>query len=135
MQNSKNNFITNIKYNIFHQRNEGRFKQSVNIKIQKLPRLGWPKICFTWSITYLCVFIFENAHKPLTINYIPTPEDIRDKYQYFTEANMNKLHTEGYNEKFYSLEEGIEDYIRHYLKPSTYYWVKKLLSVRKLLLF
>ena len=65
--------------------------------------------------------VFKNAHKPLTINYIPTPEDIRDKYQYFTEANMNKLHTEGYNEKFYSLEEGIEDYIQHYLKPYIYY--------------
>ena len=65
--------------------------------------------------------VFENVDKPLKINYIPTPEDIRDKYQYFTEANMNKLHTEGYDEKFYSLEEGIEDYIQHYLKPNLCY--------------
>ena len=65
--------------------------------------------------------VFKNAHKPLTINYIPTPEDIRDKYQYFTEATMDKLHTEGYAENFYSLEEGIEDYIQHYLKPNLYY--------------
>ena len=65
--------------------------------------------------------VFKNVHKPLTINYIPTPEDIRDKYQYFTEATMDKLHTEGYAENFYSLEEGIEDYIQHYLKPNLYY--------------
>jgi ADP-L-glycero-D-manno-heptose 6-epimerase len=65
--------------------------------------------------------VFKNVDKPLKINYIPTPEDIRDKYQYFTEANMNKLFTEGYDERFYSLEEGIEDYVQNYLKPNLYY--------------
>ena len=43
------------------------------------------------------------------------PEDIRDKYQYFTEANMNKLRNAGYKEDFYSLEEGVDDYVRNYL--------------------
>ena len=65
--------------------------------------------------------VFKNVDKPLKTNYIPTPEDIRDKYQYFTEANMDKLHTEGYDEKFYSLEEGIEDYVQNYLKLKKYY--------------
>ncbi len=49
------------------------------------------------------------------IEYIDMPEDIRNKYQYFTEANMQKLRDAGYTNDFYSLEEGIEDYVRNYL--------------------
>jgi ADP-L-glycero-D-manno-heptose 6-epimerase len=49
------------------------------------------------------------------IVFIDMPEDIRDKYQYFTEANMNKLRNAGYTQPFYSLEEGIDDYVRNYL--------------------
>lgn len=45
------------------------------------------------------------------ISFIDTPEDIRDNYQYFTEANMNKLRSIGYQKKFHTLEEGVEDYI------------------------
>ena len=49
------------------------------------------------------------------ISFIDTPEDIRDTYQYFTEANMSKLREAGYDKDFYSLEEGIEDYVKGYL--------------------
>ena len=49
------------------------------------------------------------------------PEDIRDKYQYFTEANMQKLKDVGYAEKFYSLEDGVEDYVRNYLSKDKIY--------------
>jgi ADP-L-glycero-D-manno-heptose 6-epimerase len=59
--------------------------------------------------------VFINMNKPLKINYIPTPEDIRETYQYFTEANMKHLRAQGYCEKFYTIEEGIEDYIKNYL--------------------
>ncbi|TDX00657.1 ADP-glyceromanno-heptose 6-epimerase [Dinghuibacter silviterrae] len=55
------------------------------------------------------------------IRFIDMPVDIRDKYQYFTEANMSKLREAGYSEPFYSLEEGIDDYVRHYLAPGKYY--------------
>ncbi|WP_070137925.1 ADP-glyceromanno-heptose 6-epimerase [Crocinitomix algicola] len=55
------------------------------------------------------------------ISFIPTPEDIRDKYQYFTEAEMDKLIAAGYNKPFYSLEEGVEDYVQNYLKDKKYY--------------
>lgn len=55
------------------------------------------------------------------IRFIDTPEDIRDKYQYFTEAPMNKLRKAGYKKPFTSLEEGIEDYVGHYLVPGTYF--------------
>ena len=48
------------------------------------------------------------------------PEDIRDKYQYFTEANMEKLKSIGYSEVFSSLEEGIDDYVKNYLIGKNY---------------
>lgn len=51
------------------------------------------------------------------IGFIDTPADIRDKYQYFTEASMSKLIQAGYTEPFYSLEEGINDYVKNYLIP------------------
>ncbi|MGB0403567.1 MAG: ADP-glyceromanno-heptose 6-epimerase [Salibacteraceae bacterium] len=54
------------------------------------------------------------------IGFIPTPEDIRDKYQYFTEANMEKLKSIGYSIPFHTLEEGVEDYVQNYLIPNKY---------------
>ena len=55
------------------------------------------------------------------IEFIDTPEDIRDKYQYFTEANMTKLIETSYEKPFTSLEDGIADYVKHYLKEKKYY--------------
>ncbi len=49
------------------------------------------------------------------ITFVDMPIDIRDKYQYFTEANMQKLKAAGYTDTFYTLEEGIDDYVRNYL--------------------
>ncbi len=49
------------------------------------------------------------------IQFIDMPEDIRDKYQYYTEAKMQKLREAGYRQKFYSLEEGVADYVRNHL--------------------
>jgi ADP-L-glycero-D-manno-heptose 6-epimerase len=49
------------------------------------------------------------------------PGDIRDKYQYFTEADMAKLHEAGYKNPFFTLEEGVNDYVRHYLAQDKYY--------------
>ena len=47
-----------------------------------------------------------------SISFIDTPTDIRDKYQYFTEANMSKLKSIGYTKKFHTLEEGVEEYLK-----------------------
>lgn len=55
------------------------------------------------------------------IEFIDMPEDIRDKYQYFTEADMNKLRNAGYSNNFYSLEEGVSDYVRNYLSQERFY--------------
>jgi ADP-L-glycero-D-manno-heptose 6-epimerase len=59
--------------------------------------------------------------KEPVIEYIDMPEDIRDTYQYFTEATMNKLYKAGYKEPFYTLETGIYDYVKHYLLARRYY--------------
>ena len=64
---------------------------------------------------------FKAMNKPENIDFIDTPIDIRDKYQYFTEANMEKLRKAGYNKPFYTLEEGIADYVKNYLIPNKYY--------------
>jgi ADP-L-glycero-D-manno-heptose 6-epimerase len=55
------------------------------------------------------------------IDFIDTPEDIRDKYQYYTEADMSKLLSIGYNTPFTSLEDGVADYVKNYLEGSAYY--------------
>ncbi len=49
------------------------------------------------------------------ISFVDTPADIRDTYQYFTEAKMDKLQASGYAKPFHSLEEGVEDYVKQYL--------------------
>jgi ADP-L-glycero-D-manno-heptose 6-epimerase len=64
---------------------------------------------------------FKNMGVSEDISFIDTPIDIRDKYQYFTEANMNKLKNIGYTEKFHTLEEGIEDYVKNYLIAEKYW--------------
>lgn len=64
---------------------------------------------------------FAALDKEPNIEFIDTPEDIRDKYQYFTEANMNKLRKAGYGKSFTSLEAGVDDYVRNYLVEGKYY--------------
>ncbi len=58
---------------------------------------------------------FAAMQKPADIRFIDTPADIRDTYQYFTEANMTKLRSIGYSEPFYSLENGVKEYVQEYL--------------------
>jgi ADP-L-glycero-D-manno-heptose 6-epimerase len=55
------------------------------------------------------------------IQFIDTPVDIREKYQYFTEAKMDKLRTAGYYYEFTSLENGVMDYIKNYLTVNQHY--------------
>ncbi len=56
------------------------------------------------------------------ISFVDTPLDIRDTYQYFTEADMSKLRNiGGYTQPFYGLEEGIEDYVQRYLRAESIY--------------
>ncbi len=63
----------------------------------------------------LAKLTFLALNKDPDISFIDTPEDIRNKYQYFTEADMTKLKEQGYNSPFHTLEEGVEDYVKNYL--------------------
>jgi len=64
---------------------------------------------------------FTSMDHEENISFIDTPIDIRDKYQYFTEADMSKLLTAGYKDGFHSLEEGVKDYVQNYLTGQKYY--------------
>ncbi len=63
---------------------------------------------------------FQALGKSENISFVDTPEDIRDKYQYFTEADMKKLRDAGYAVPFYELEEGVADYVNGYLQKEKY---------------
>lgn len=63
---------------------------------------------------------FRGMDQKPNIEFIDMPEDIRDKYQYFTEANMSKLRQAGYDSPFSSLEEGVDDYVRNYLRTGRF---------------
>tara|TARA_B100000768_G_scaffold119499_1_gene110532 strand:+ start:4452 stop:5450 length:999 start_codon:yes stop_codon:yes gene_type:complete len=58
---------------------------------------------------------FDAMGKPRNVGFIDTPEDIRGTYQYFTEADMSKLHSIGYDRPFASLEDAVKDYVQNYL--------------------
>lgn len=73
------------------------------------------------TFLYLAKATFAALNMEPDIEFIDTPEDIRDKYQYFTEANMGKLRAAGYTGAFTGLEEGVGDYVRNYLVESRYY--------------
>ena len=64
---------------------------------------------------------FANMEVTENISFIDTPEDIRDKYQYFTEADMSKLISQGYDTPFHTLEQGVQDYVSSYLLSNKYY--------------
>jgi ADP-L-glycero-D-manno-heptose 6-epimerase len=64
---------------------------------------------------------FAAAGRTPDVSFIDTPEVIRDKYQYFTEARMQRLSALGYNQPFFSLEDGVKDYVEQYLsRPDPY---------------
>lgn len=67
------------------------------------------------SFADLARAVFSAMDLSSNIRFIDMPEDIREKYQYFTEANMSKLRKAGYQEAFYSLEDGVGDYVQQYL--------------------
>jgi ADP-L-glycero-D-manno-heptose 6-epimerase len=64
---------------------------------------------------------FHSLNLNPSISFVDTPEDIRDKYQYFTEADMTKLVSAGYTKPFHTLEEGVKDYVGNYLSGHFYY--------------
>jgi len=73
------------------------------------------------AFLHLAQATFAALNTKENIEFIDTPIDIRDKYQYFTEANMNKLISAGYSKPFTTLEEGVKDYVQNYLNAKNYF--------------
>jgi ADP-L-glycero-D-manno-heptose 6-epimerase len=69
----------------------------------------------------LVLSTFSVLGKEPQISFVPTPMEIRESYQYFTEAKMDKLKTAGYPYPFTRLEDGISDYVGQYLQQNKYY--------------
>jgi ADP-L-glycero-D-manno-heptose 6-epimerase len=63
----------------------------------------------------LAATVYRALGKEPSITYRDTPEEIRDKYQYYTEARMDKLRAQGYDAPMTSLEDGITEYVQQYL--------------------
>jgi len=63
----------------------------------------------------LATAVFQAMNEPVKIEYIDIPIDIRENYQYFTEAKMEKLRGIGYDLPFFTIEEGVGDYVKNYL--------------------
>lgn len=70
------------------------------------------------SRTYndLAAAIFGAVGKQANISYVPTPESIRNAYQYYTKADLTKLRQAGYADAFTSLEDAVRDYVTQYLQ-------------------
>lgn len=64
---------------------------------------------------------FAGLERKPVIQYIDMPEDIRNTYQYYTQADMDKIKAAGYTNPFYSLEDGIVDYVKNYLLNKIYF--------------
>ena len=67
------------------------------------------------SFADLARAVFAALGKEANIHYVDTPEEIREKYQYFTEAKMDRLRGAGYDKPFTAIEEGVGRYVRDYL--------------------
>jgi len=63
----------------------------------------------------LAAAVYAALGQEAQIDYIPTPEHLRDKYQYFTQADMNQLREAGYDKPFTPLEEGVRAYVQDFL--------------------
>ncbi|MEN9686679.1 MAG: ADP-glyceromanno-heptose 6-epimerase [Bacteroidota bacterium] len=99
---------------MMQEMHQGKWQEKMN----GLYNLGTGK---ARSFTDLVNATFAGMDLPAKIQFIDMPEDIRDKYQYFTEADMHKLKEAGYARPFFSLEEGVEDYVRTYLRNGQYF--------------
>ena len=72
----------------------------------------------TWND--LVTIIFKSMNKQVNIEYVDMPENLKHKYQYFTQANLKKLFDAGYDKPINSLEDGVNDYVKNYLMQEKY---------------
>jgi len=100
--------VTNVLYFLYTHKNPG---------ISGIYNLGSGKAETFLSLAH---GVFHALEKEENIEFVDTPEDIRNKYQYFTEAKMEKLRKARYVQPFFSLKDGINDYIKEYLVKGKY---------------
>ena len=72
----------------------------------------------TWNS--LAKAVFDALGKEVNIEYIDMPDHLRDRYQYYTKAEMEKFYKTGYSREIMSLQEAIRDYVVNYLLPGKY---------------
>jgi ADP-L-glycero-D-manno-heptose 6-epimerase len=77
----------------------------------------------TW--VELVTALFNAMDKPVNIEFSEMPEDIREKYQYFTQANLNKIRKAGYGKAIMNVNEGVTDYVKNYLLKDVYLGMSK----------
>jgi ADP-L-glycero-D-manno-heptose 6-epimerase len=73
----------------------------------------------TWND--LAKAVFASLSKPAYIEYIEMPKELRETYQYRTEAQIKKLRRAGYRFPFQALEDSVKDYVQNYLHPKLRY--------------
>jgi ADP-L-glycero-D-manno-heptose 6-epimerase len=74
------------------------------------------------SFKDLVTAVFTALEKKPAIDYIPMPENLRGQYQYFTQAEMEKLRQAGYQKQFRSLEDSVADYVKNHLQKANPYY-------------
>ena len=91
--------------------------------IDRLPNSGIYNLGSGKARTFLDLTnaVFNAMDLDPKISFIDTPVDIRDTYQYYTQADMTKLTSAGYSESFQELEHGVNDYVMNYLRQSRYF--------------
>ena len=73
------------------------------------------------SFKDLASAVMESAGQTPDITWIDMPDDLKGKYQYYTQADMGKLRAAGYDRPFHTLEQGVRDYVQNYLmQPDPY---------------
>lgn len=72
------------------------------------------------SFNTLAKSVFKAMDLEPNISYIDIPEDIRDKYQYYTQAEMDKLRSVGYKKEFTAMQDAVKDYVKNYLSKQKY---------------
>ncbi len=73
----------------------------------------------------LVTALFNALGKPVNIEFIDMPEEIRGKYQYFTEANLTKLRNAGYDKTVMNVSDGVSDYVKNFLLKNIYFGMSK----------
>ena len=77
------------------------------------------------SFNDLAAATFLALKRQPVINYMPMPETLRDKYQYYTHADITKLRQAGFSEPLTSIEDGIQEYVQHYLSADNPYFERR----------